>query len=61
MKKPIEVLEDNLEILRGARKKSLVSFEKGEIDELTHKAHIKNLEPMIREYEYVIRVINNYA
>jgi uncharacterized protein YegL len=61
MKKPIEVLKDNLQELIRAREKSVKSFEEGKIDSLTHDSHLTNLTPMIEEYQYVIRVINQYA
>lgn len=59
--RPIELLEQELEKYVKVRDKSIKSFEKGEIDEVTHYQHIENLTPLIEEYKYIIRVIKQYS
>lgn len=59
--KPVELLQEELKKLERARAHSIRSFEKGEISEELHNTHMENLTPLIEEYKYVIRVINQYA
>lgn len=61
MIRPIALLEKQLKAFESAREKSVISFEKGDIDKELHELHIHNLTPMIEEYKYVIRIINQYA
>lgn len=59
--KPIDLLQNQLSALIRARDKSVKSFEKEDIDKTTHNTHMENLTPIIEEYRYTIRVINQYA
>ena len=58
--KPIELLQEKLKELERARDKSKWSFERGDISEELHNTHIENLTPLIEDYRYTIRVINQY-
>jgi hypothetical protein len=59
--KPIELLQNKLDELIRAREHSVISFREGKIDSILHETHMNNLSPMIEEYRYIIRVINQYA
>ena len=61
MEKPITLLENELEKLIRARNHSIESYKKGHISEKIHDTHLVNLTPMIEEYKYIIRVIDQYA
>ena len=61
MKKPITLLEEEVEKLIRARNHSIKSYKKGDISEKIHDTHLANLTPMIEEYKYIIRVIDQYA
>jgi hypothetical protein len=57
---PVELLQEKLKELERARDISKWNFERGEITEELFDTHMENLTPMIEEYRYVIRVINQY-
>ena len=55
--KPIDLLYKELEKLRSAKAHSIKSMEKGEIDLDLHQQHLRNLNPMIEEYEEAIKTL----
>ena len=59
MKNPITLLEEELNILKRCLEKSIVSFEKGEIDAELHNIHLKNLDPTIQEFEKAIKILKD--
>lgn len=61
METPLELLQNKRNELIKARTKSVASFEKGEIDQVTHDRHMENLTPMIASYDFIIRLILPYS
>jgi hypothetical protein len=59
--KPIDLLQQEMDRLIRTRDKSIKALEEGKIDSDLHEQHMRNLTPMIEEYMYIIRVINQYA
>jgi hypothetical protein len=59
--KPLELLQQELDSLLRTRQKSSDALLEGKINIELHEQHIRNLTPMIEEYQYVIRVITRYA
>jgi hypothetical protein len=57
---PLQLLEDHLNDLEKAARKSKDAFDLNLIDEETHKLHIKNLTPKIQDFRYAIRVLTSY-
>lgn len=60
MQKPLDLLKNQLAVLKSAKVHSKESYKKNEIDLLLHEAHIKNLNPMIEEYEKAIEILTKY-
>lgn len=55
--KPIDLLKTHLAVLKSAKSHSKESYKRNDIDLLLHEAHIKNLNPMIEEYEKAIEIL----
>lgn len=58
---PKELLIDKLNEWERARKKSLASYEKGEIDLELPEIHMRNLGKLIVQYKEAIRVLTIYG
>jgi hypothetical protein len=59
--RPLQLLQGKLNELIRAREKSIQSFKDGKINASLHETHMNNLTPLIKEYKYIIMVINQYA
>ena len=59
--KPIELLQTEVVRLERARESSFEQLGEGKINFELHEQHMRNLNPLIEEYKYIIRVINQYA
>jgi hypothetical protein len=59
--KPIDLLKKELVVLERARDSSIRQNKDGIITSDLHEQHMENLIPMIEEYKYIIRIINQYA
>ena len=57
---PLELLEDHLNGLEKALKKSTEAFNMDMIPENIHHTHVANLTPKIQAYKLAIRVLNTY-
>lgn len=52
-------LEQELKERKRSKEKSIQSFERGTIPKELHETHIKNLTPLIAEYESAIKKLNS--
>ena len=59
MKTALDSLQENLNELERAKKKSETAFNEGGIGWLEHEKHLTNLEPQIRDYKFAIRILKD--
>ena len=59
MKKPIELLEEELYKYYKAKRKSETAYAEGGINLPTHEQHMENLNPIIKEYKTAIRILKD--
>ncbi len=57
---PEELLQNKLDELIRARVKSVTAYNEGKLSLEEHETHMTNLNPLIEDYHYTIRVVNTY-
>jgi len=55
---PIEMLENELKLLKRSKEKSIHSYSENRISNELHQTHIKNLNPLIEQFEKDIKTLN---
>lgn len=58
---PKELLMNQLDTWKRAKKRSLAAIAEGRITVETHAEHIRNLNKLIFEYRQAIRILNTYG
>jgi len=57
----LKQLNQELSERKRSLEKSIQSFKRGSIDEKLHLTHIKNLNPIIKEYESAIKKLKSWT